>query len=212
MTILGISASGRPEGVTAAAVRAVLEASGEPYDYVSLAGKTIVGCQGCTGCASDNRCVLDDDWPALGDALLAADALVFGAPNYFYGLNALGHAFWERTFCFRHREVFSLAGKLGVIVSVDYRGQDDPVADHIRRMMTSNLMPIVAVARARGHSQCYTCGYGADCAVGGVVGRHGFLDDIAPEHLPPHFAEQREAQLEAYKAGKTLGSILRARR
>jgi multimeric flavodoxin WrbA len=53
-----------------------------------------------------------------------ADAIVFGAPNYFGRMNALGHACWERTFCFRHREIFSLAGKLGVVISVEYEGNN----------------------------------------------------------------------------------------
>jgi len=44
VTILGISASGRTDGVTAHAVRRVLESSGEPFEYLSLAGLQISGC------------------------------------------------------------------------------------------------------------------------------------------------------------------------
>lgn len=42
--ILGISASGRKDGITSQAVKAVLEASGMEHEYVSLAGKKISGC------------------------------------------------------------------------------------------------------------------------------------------------------------------------
>ncbi|MCQ2027243.1 flavodoxin family protein, partial [Clostridium butyricum] len=122
--ILGISASGRKDGVTSKIVKAILEAAGPENEYISLAGKRINGCIGCTLCASDNKCKVQDDWNAIGEKMLEADAIVFGAPNYFGRMNALGHACWERTFSFRHREVFSLAGKLGVIVSVEYENND----------------------------------------------------------------------------------------
>ena len=208
--VLGISASGRPNGITSEAVKAVLEATGQPYEYVSLAGLRIDGCDGCALCASDNRCVVKDDWPAIADKMLAAEAIVFGAPNYFGTINARGHACLERTFCFRHREEFHLAGKLGVAISVG-GGEQPPALDFIRRMMTVNKMCEIASARASGYAQCYTCGYGHDCVVGGVVGRHGILECIQEEHLPPRLAQQEDASLQAYKAGRVLGAILRAR-
>jgi len=212
MTILGISASGRKDGITSEIVHAVLEATGETYEFVSLAGKKIGGCIGCTRCAADNRCKVQDDWPAIGEKMLAAEAIVFGAPNYYGMINALGHACLERTYCFRHREVFSLAGKLGVAIGVDGGSQDSAVIAYIEMMFRSNQMAVVGTAYADGFSQCYTCGFGKDCVVGSVVGRHGFLDAIEDCHLPPRFAAQERLALRAYKVGKTLGSILRARR
>jgi multimeric flavodoxin WrbA len=211
MTILGISASGRKNGITSEVVYAVLEATGEPYEFVSLAGKRIGGCIGCTRCAADNRCKVQDDWLPIGEQMLAADAIVFGAPNYYGMINALGHACLERTYAFRHREVFSLAGKLGVAIGVDGGSQDSAVITTIEGMFRSNQMAVVGTAYADGFSQCYTCGFGQECAVGSVVGRHGFLEAIEAQHLPPRFAEQERAGLRAYKVGRTLGSILRAR-
>lgn len=191
----------------------MLEATGEAYEYVSLAGLQIGGCRGCTRCAADNRCKVTDDWPAIADQMLAAEAIVFGAPTYYGTINALAHACLERTFCFRHCEVMSLAGKLGVAIGVGGRGTDEPspAIETIRRMMNANLMAIAGEVRAEGYAQCYTCGFGHDCAVGGVVGRHGFLECIEEGHLPPRLAQQKEASFRAYKVGKTLGSILRAR-
>jgi len=209
--ILGISASGRRDGVTGEAVKAVLEASGLEYDFVSLAGKRIGGCIGCTCCAADNTCKVQDDWNEIGDKMLRADAIVFGAPNYFGRMNALGHAFWERTFCFRHREVFSLAGKLGVIVGVEYEGHNKVKPD-IEDFMLRNKMVVVESVAAKGYSQCFTCGYGQDCSVGNVVRIHGFIEKIEDKHLPPRFSHQEEAKLQTYKAGKILGSILGGRK
>jgi len=212
MRVLGIGASGRPEGTVRDAVLATLEASGEPYDYISLAGKTINGCRGCVACGKTNRCAVQDDWTEIGEKMLDADAIVFGAPNYFASINALGHACLERTFCFRHREAFKLAGTLGVAVGVGAGPDPSPVIDFIQRIMRSNLMPIVGTVKAHGQSQCYTCGFGEDCAAGGVIARHGFADCITDEMLPAPFAEQGDAVLQAEKVGKTLGSILRERR
>jgi len=143
--------------------------------------------------------------------MLAADALVFGAPDYYGMINALGHACLERTFAFRHREVFSLAGKLGVAVAASY-AHDSPVLAYIERMFRSNMMSVVGSVRVDGYSQCYTCGFGHDCSVGNVVRCHGFLESIEPEHLPPTFEQQPEATARAYQVGRTLGSILGARR
>ncbi|MFZ5944877.1 MAG: flavodoxin family protein [Bacillota bacterium] len=209
--ILGISGSGRKNGVTSDSVKAVLEVSGLEYEFISLSGKKIGGCISCVQCASDNICKVKDDWIEIGDKMLKADAIVFGAPNYYGMINALGHACMERTYSFRHQERFSLAGKLGVIVSTSYDG-DNAVQSYIEKMMLQNKMVIVESVFARGYSQCYTCGFGHDCAVGKVVRQHGFLDRIEEEHLPPCFGKQEDAKKQTYKAGKILGSILKNRR
>lgn len=210
--ILGISASARQDGITSAAVKAVLQASEMEYDYVSLTGKRINGCIGCTRCATDNFCKVKDDWNEIGEKMLNAEAIVFGAPNYYGTINALGHACLERTFCFRHRDVFSLKGKLGVVVSAEYsRETQNSVQTMIAKMMESNKMEIVGSVVARGYSQCYTCGYGESCGVGNVVKDHGFLDEIKSEHCPPRFDEQKDSIDQAYRAGKLLGSTLRNR-
>jgi multimeric flavodoxin WrbA len=108
-------------------VKYVLEKSGEPFEYISLSGKRIGGCQACLSCAKDNICVLEDDWAKIRDKMFEAEAIVFGAPNYYGMINAHGHAFLERTFSLRHRERFPIAGKLNAIISTG-RVDDNPVA------------------------------------------------------------------------------------
>lgn len=208
--ILGINASGRNNSVTNDSVKAILEASGQKYEFISLGGKKISGCIGCLQCAKDNVCKVKDDWLEIGEKMLQAEAIVFGAPNYYGMINALGHACWERTFCFRHRENFSLAGKLGVIVGVSYQ-KDNSVQSYIEKMMLGNKMAIIGSLAVQGYSQCYSCGYGVNCAIGNVVRDHGFIEEITEEHLPLSFQKQVCAVEEAYKLGRVLGSILKNR-
>ena len=214
--ILGISASGRQsvrdesgrllKGVNDHLVKYVLEKTGEEYEYVSLAGKKISGCQACLACAKDNICVIDDDWAEIRDKMFEADAVVFGAPNYYGTINAHGHAFLERTFSLRHRERFPLAGKLNAIVASG-RVDDNPAEKFIRQMFRSNYMAEpVGVIHVSGIAQCYTCGFGEKCAAGAVVGKHGFLDEIQPWMIP-------QIQPDVYKKAdilaQRLGSVVR---
>lgn len=214
--ILGISASGRQavrdesgrllKGVNDHMVKYVLEKTGEPFKYVSLAGKRISGCQACLACAKDNVCVVYDDWAEIRDKMFEADAVVFGAPNYYGTINAHGHAFLERTFSLRHREVFPLAGKLNAIVASG-RVDDNPAEKFIRQIFRSNYMAEpVGVVHVSGIAQCYTCGFGEKCAAGAVVGKHGFLDEIQPWMIP-------QIQPDVYKKAdilaQRLGSVVR---
>lgn len=213
--ILGISASGRQarrdeggkliKGVNEEMVKYILEKTGEPYEFISLGGKTIKGCQACLGCAEDNICVLDDDWAKIRDTLLKADALVFGAPNYYGTINALGHAFLERTFSLRHREKFPLSGKLNVIVATGSQ-ENNPAEKYIRKIFRSNYMAEpIGVLKLSGISQCYQCGYGHICAAGSVVAKHGYLDEIKDYHLPIIEPDAyRRAEIIAHRLGEIV--------
>ena len=213
--ILGINASARPEkyrdgkltsGTTEKLMKHLLEKTGEPYEYIRLGDKTILGCRGCCLCAGNNICVLGDDWAEIRDKMFEADAIVIGAPNYYGMINAIGHAFLERTFSLRHRERFPLAGKLNAIITSD-GGDTNPVEEYIRKMFRSNYMAEpIGVLKVPGVSQCYTCGYGKDCAAGSVVSKHGMLDDILPEHLP---VIPKEVYDKASNIAQKLGNVVR---
>ena len=205
--ILGISASGSNGGISAAAVQSVLEASGLSSTYVSAAGKQINGCTGCLRCAGDNVCKVDDDWLEIGALMTKADAIVFGAPNYYGMVNAIGHAIWERTYSFRHNSRFSLAGKLGVIVGTNDESKQS-VIPFVRLMLAENKMAHVGEMTVQGYAPCYRCGYGHHCVVGSVVSDHGFLDCIEDEHLPDHFSTQCSATERATRLGMVLKGIL----
>ena len=123
-----------------------------------------------------------------------ADLIIFGAPNYYGTINALGHACLERTFSFRHLGNFSLKGKLGISLSTTRnRYGDNPVKKMIERFMHSNQMDVIGHVAVKGYNQCYTCGYGIDCTIGNVVKDHGCLDELKPEHYPLELDEQDES-------------------
>jgi multimeric flavodoxin WrbA len=107
ITVLGVSGSPRLEA-THALVRAALlgaqSVEGTKTEYVSLAGKRISPCDGCTRCIAAGHCVVDDDMQPLYDPLLAADAIIIGSPVYFGSPSALCKAFLERVEGFGIRE------------------------------------------------------------------------------------------------------------
>lgn len=205
--IIGISASPRLNGNTAKAVRQVLLESRQESEFVSLSGKRVGGCISCLGCVPGNRCVVHDDFPPIAEKLAAADALVFGAPDY-YGLpNGLAHSFWERCFCFRHRGEFLLAGKPVVLIATAYSNKT-PVLEVLQRFAESNRMRVVDRFSVGGYSQCYTCPSGTECTVGNVVKDQGPVESITLDMLPPTFAEQPEALEDAKLAGTALARAI----
>lgn len=208
--ILGICGSGRKNGNSSKAVKTILESTGEEYEYISLSSKKINGCIGCTKCAKNNRCVVNDDFNEIADKLLKADAIVFAAPSYYKSLNTLSRAFWERCFCFRHRDRAKLAGKLCVTVGVAYsKEEQDIVNSDLEKYLNSNHMKVISKIGVLGYSQCYTCGYGVGCISGNVVNKHGLIEEIKEEHLPTKFEDNKDDLLQLKKAGILLGRIVR---
>lgn len=210
--ILGISGSPRPNSVTASAVQRVLAESGEKSEYISLAGKKINGCISCLGCTHNNRCVVNDDFPPIAEAMCKADVIVFGAPNYYGTINGLSHCLWERCFCFRHQSAFLLQDKPIVLISTGYSTdeQDNPVFDAMERYVMHNKMYTLSKFAVGAYSQCYDCDYSKNCIDGNVVKNYGVVDVITPEMLPARFDEQRDSVAKCVAAGKLIQTTLAA--
>ena len=209
MKILGISGSPRKESQSGVfkLVRTVLENTGCDYDLVSLKGKSIAGCIACLGCVEDNVCKVNDDLAPLRDKIVAADAYVFGAPNYYSTLNATAHAFLERWFQFRHQTGDTLWGKLAVSVGVGGTSGRFP-CDEIEKFLLYNFIETVAKVTGQGAASCYSCGHGETCQVGIPRMLHGegvnITDDIIPD-----VAKQPKVIDAAVKAGQLLGERIR---
>jgi multimeric flavodoxin WrbA len=209
MRILGISGSPRKEETSGVAklVQAVLEATGCAYDYVSLQGKKISGCIACLGCVEDNVCKVQDDLTPLREMIVAADAYVIGAPNYYTGLNAVTHAFLERWFQFRHRECSLLWGKLGVAVGVGGTAGQAPAED-IEKFFAYSFIETVAKVAGQGAASCFSCGFGETCKMGIPYFLFGEGVKITPQMIP-EVTRQPEVIQTAAAAGRLLGECLR---
>lgn len=100
MRILGINSS--PNGKksqTRRLVQAVLAgaaAKGAETEYVDLRTLKIEYCIGCRKCFATGACVFTDDYAPLFEKMLAADGMVWGSPNYSFGVNAPMKALIDR--------------------------------------------------------------------------------------------------------------------
>jgi len=195
--ILGISGSPRIGNNTEAAVKKILqecEKRGEKTEFISLSGKRISGCISCLGCTGNNECVVNDDFQEIREALLKADAVVIGAPNYYDLPNATTHAMMERCFCFRHRSAFLLKDKPIALFSTGYSRdeQNSQTLDIMEKFMVpNNKMKLVSRFLIGAVSQCYTCEFGKTCKDGNVYKDNGGpVNEITPSMLPLSFMDQ----------------------
>ena len=167
--IVGISA-GREEKVTEQAIKTVLEETNEPYEFYSLSSFEILTCDACNGCISTNRCVKDDKLNEIVETMIKADGIVFGAPEYWDGMNAKGRAFWERVaFSLRHNENYPLADKPGVIVGVSGDGDSRYVIKDIKNFFDDARINTIDQIEVRGEYACFSCGLGHICSAGGLT-------------------------------------------
>lgn len=204
--ILGISGSPRKNGITSYAVKEILSQVGGETEYISLFGKHIGGCISCLACTKDNQCVVNDDFLAIADSMVRADAIVLGVPNYYDMPNALTHAMLERCFCFRHQGAFLLKDKPIVILSTGYSKDEEnnQVLNLVEHFAYMNKMKVVSKFLVGAYSQCYSCLYSKTCIDGNVVKDNGFVDEITPEMLPPKFEKQPESIKKCYNAARIL--------
>ena len=209
MKILGVSGSPRKESQSGVfkLVQTVLENTGLDFELVSLRKKTISGCIACLGCVKDNVCKVEDDLTPLREKIVAADAFVIGAPNYYSALNANTHALLERFFQFRHQTGKTLWGKLAVTVGVGGTSGRFP-ADELEKFLLYNFVETVAKVTGQGAASCYSCGHGETCQVGIPLMIHGEGVKITPDMIPD-VAKQPKVMAAAEAAGRVLGERLK---
>ena len=66
-------------------------------ETVSLRGKRIEFCRGCLACQSGATCPLHDDAAAIVERIVAADAVAFATPIYFYEMAGQMKTLLDRT-------------------------------------------------------------------------------------------------------------------
>ena len=185
--ILGISGSPRSNGITANAVKKIL-----------------------AGCTKDNKCIVQDDFPAIAEEMVQADAIIFGIPNYYDVPNELSHCLLERCFCFRHQSAFLLQGKPAVVLSTGYSSDEEnsPVLRIVEKFMVNNKVNTVSKFLVAAYSQCYTCNFGRTCVDGNIVKNNGLVEEVTPDMLPAKFDKQPESIVKCENAGKLLNEMV----
>lgn len=117
MKILGICCSPRLHGNTEIMLQEALNAAqeaGAEVELVTIAGKTISPCDSCLACLKTGKCHIKDDMQEIYTKLLEADGIIFGAPVYFWTVNAQAKALIDRTFVFS--EGPNLRNKVGGVI------------------------------------------------------------------------------------------------
>jgi multimeric flavodoxin WrbA len=208
MKVIGISSSGRKDSYSTQMIKDLFSEIQGETEIIRLSEKNIHGCLGCLKCAADNVCVQKDDFQQVLKKVMEADALVFAGPNYYGTLNAMGIAFWERTFCLRHQDAFALAGKPGVAIGLD-RQENGPATRHIVKMMKSNKMKVVDAFSNPGNYQCYDCGFGHQCLAGNVYGHLGLCtEEFAQANRPLEYGQDQEVIKKVKELGKALQDFI----
>lgn len=110
MKVLAIQSSNRPDGLTASLAQAVLDGAtdearerclGVETEIIDLNTKSINVCKACGErgwgrCWGGEPCVQQDDFGPLVEKIIAADAIVFATPVYFWDLSESLKTFLDR--------------------------------------------------------------------------------------------------------------------
>jgi multimeric flavodoxin WrbA len=117
MNVLGIVCSPRKGGNTEILVKEALasaEEAGAKTELVSVVGKNIAPCDGCSSCRQTGVCHIRDDMQSIYQQLETADAIIFGSPVYFGSVSAQAKAIMDRTFVYLEdrKEPRKLRGKV----------------------------------------------------------------------------------------------------
>lgn len=72
-------------------------AAGHSVEYISLKGKKLGFCLGCSACHATRRCVLQDDASEIIAKMKEADVVVFATPIYFFEMCGQMKTLLDRT-------------------------------------------------------------------------------------------------------------------
>ena len=128
MLVLGINGSPHRNGNTAVMLEWVLDEVGREgleTEVFSLAGKQLAGCIDCRRCFAnkDRKCGgAEDSLNEVLEHILAADAVVIGAPTYFANVPANVKALLERVGMVNVANDWMLKRKVGAAAIVARRG------------------------------------------------------------------------------------------
>ena len=161
MYIIGISCSPRKSGNTELLVGQALsgaEHEGAQTELITLSGKDIRPCDGCSTCLKTGVCHINDDIQAIHQKFLEADGIIFGTPIYLYSLASQAKALIDRTYALNQRNR-NLANKVGGVIAVaGSLGLIDALKDIYFFMIVHRMLPanfVAAYAMEKGEINNY---------------------------------------------------------
>jgi multimeric flavodoxin WrbA len=174
MAVVGISSSPIIDGNVDRMVRYILEHSGNQTFFVNLSKLSYSPCKACAHlCAKDNLCKTEDDLQPLYSKIIEADSIILGTPSYFRDTNGFMRVFLERLWSLRHLK-FPLEGKPYYVVAVGGIQTPHKAIESVTSRMDAYRASFQgSVAFNSNNIPCFTCGYGATCAVGASQSVYG---------------------------------------
>jgi multimeric flavodoxin WrbA len=178
-----VAVNGSPsgsKGCTGRLLAALIDGAREAGAVVTLfelGQLTVKPCTSCRTCQRVGTCVIEDDYPKIKAAMIAADGIVLASPNYISSVSAQMKALFDRCFSMFHTQM--LKGKYGAGVVAS----GGPMC----QMTEEYLMHVT------GSIGCWK--------VGSVVTGGGALDD--PDQAPDVLKEARELGNKLANAIKT---------
>jgi len=212
MYILGVSGSPIANSNTDRALKAVLDATGLPTEFIKLSDYIVAPCRACLGCVKTNECVLQDDGSMLARKAKDAAALVIAGFTPYSSLDARTKAFIERLYPLRHNHGF-MAGKPGaaVITTCVPPGHSalppacEMGVNAIKFYMMEEGMHFIDALIIHGTVPCVRCGFGDQCKMSGTKMIHGPTATVDSVGIRAF-----ETQPLAFAAAKELGRKLAA--
>ena len=150
--------------------------AGHTVEKISLAGKTLGFCRGCLACQELGRCVIDDDANAIMQKILAADAVAFATPIYYYEMSG---------------QLKTLLDRLNPMFPLDYKFREAYLLCSATEDESST--PERAISGFEGWVECFE-----KCRLAGTVFAGGVT---APGEISGHPALKN-----AYSLGLSVGN------
>ena len=135
MKVLAVVGSPRKGGNTDVLMDQMISGAagaGAEVEKVYLNDLKITPCQACYACKKKPGCVIKDDMQKLYPKILAADAILFGTPVYWWTVSAQLKCFLDRWFALMDSNYKSLVANKRCALAVvcqdpDTKGMTDPI-------------------------------------------------------------------------------------
>jgi multimeric flavodoxin WrbA len=135
-----ISIIGSPKGMTGytgSVVGSIMEgarSAGAETEIFSLSEFSVHPCRGCLTCSKTGRCVIDDDYSSIKNAMIEADGIILATPNYVHSVSAQMKALLDRSYSLIHCQM--MRGKYGAIAVTTGGSEFEMVKQYLYHVMT----------------------------------------------------------------------------